>query len=358
MSRRRVELRSRRIPGLLQYFVGLMTFMALMMGCTARLPDGREPGPGTYLRTMERGDMGFRRQYLLHVPASYHSGRSAPLVVVLHGAFSSGESTARFSGFTELAERDGFVVLYPEGVGLFGFLRHWNAGFCCAVAQQRDVDDLGFLREAMAEVSGRLSIDPARVYLVGTSNGGMLAFHYAARHPEQVAAVATVAASVGGRLIFEPWDRFVGEEPAALEQALASPGGPQSPADDRPAAAMPVPVLMFHGNADETVPFYGGQSVRHASSWFLSAGESAQFWVRRNGCRNMPEVSFPYSAQVRRKAWTQCAGYSEVILYELAGWGHYWPNKVPDGDLEVFEGLNAAEVIWEFLRRHRRNTAS
>ncbi|MEG6550894.1 alpha/beta fold hydrolase [Desulfocurvibacter africanus] len=331
----------------------ILTWLAV--GCAARLPEGREPGPGTYLRTMERGDMGFRREYLLHVPKSYVPGRRAPLVVVLHGAFSTGEATARFSGFNELAERDGFVVLYPEGVGLFGLLQHWNAGFCCAMAQQTGVDDIGFLHEAIGEVSERLDIDPAQVFMVGTSNGGMLAFHYAALHPEQVAAVATMAASVGGRLIFESQDHFVGESPVSL--AMASPTLPPSSPAPSPAATEdtpPVSVLMFHGNADETVPFYGGQSVRHASAWFLSADESAHFWVKRNRCEGMPEVSFQCDAKVRRKAWTECAQGSEVVFYELAGWGHYWPNKVPDGDLEAFQGLDAASVIWEFFKRNAR----
>lgn len=295
--------------------------------------------------------MGFRRQYRLHVPASYDAGSPAPLVVVLHGAFSTAASTADFCGFTELAERDGFVVLYPEGIGLFGLFQHWNAGFCCAMAQQNGVDDVGFLREAIAEVSERLNVDPARIFLVGTSNGGMLAFHYAALHPEQVAAVATVAASVGGRLIFEPRDHFVGE--TAVSLTAASPAQP-SFAQTSPAGTPPVPVLMFHGNADKTVPFYGGQSVRHSSAWFLSAEESAQFWVGRNKCEGLPEVSFHHKDTVRRKAWTQCARGSEVVFYELAGWGHYWPNKVPDGDLDAFEGLDAASVIWDFFKRHGR----
>lgn len=346
MKRKCLPCHSAEAPRLYWFLLGLLASAmasALALGCAARLPEGREPGPGTYLRTMERGDMGFRRQYLLHVPESLDPERPAPLVVVLHGAFSTGEATARFSGFGELAEREGFVVMYPEGVGLFGFLQHWNAGFCCAVAQQRDVDDLGFLREAISEVKDRLRIDPARIYLVGTSNGGMMAFHYAASHPEEIAAVATVAASVGGRLIFEPHDGFVGRRTSGMKpSSLLESGGTH------------VPVLMFHGNADETVPFYGGQSVRHASSWFLSAGESAEFWVRRNACRGLPEISFHHQAKVRRKVWTQCAQGSEVVLYELSGWGHYWPNKVPSGDLEAFEGLDAAEVIWEFFRRHRR----
>lgn len=332
-----------------------MILVLACLACAARLPEGREPGPGTYLRTMERGDIGFRRQYRLHVPASYDVGSPAPLVVVLHGAFSTASDTAAFCGFTELAKRESFVVLYPEGVGLFGLFQHWNAGFCCAMAQQSDVDDVGFLHEAIAEVSERLNIDPTRIYLVGTSNGGMLAFHYAALHPEQVAAVATVAASVGGRLIFELHDHYVGENPTSLIDASAArlPNA-QAPSVDTP----PVSVLMFHGNADETVPFYGGQSVRHSSAWFLSADESVRFWVRRNRCEGMPQVSFLYGDTVRRKAWTQCAQGSEVFFYELAGWGHYWPNKVPDGDLEAYPGLDAAAVIWDFFKRHSRESGA
>jgi len=76
--------------------------------------------------------------------------------LALHGAFGTAGTMERQSGFSELADREGFVVAYPNGIGLFGHLQHWNAGHCCGRAEMDRVDDVGFLRYVIRDVSSRV----------------------------------------------------------------------------------------------------------------------------------------------------------------------------------------------------------
>ena len=118
---------------------------------------------------------GAQRSYLLHVPTGYQAGRDYPLVVVLHGAFSTAKEMEDWTGWSALADREGFIVAYPEGGwGILGFLQHWNAGHCCGKAADEGEDDVGFVALVVEDAARRVKVDAARVYVTGFSNGGML----------------------------------------------------------------------------------------------------------------------------------------------------------------------------------------
>ena len=93
-----------------------------------------------------------------------------PLVVVIHGAFDTAEGMEKITRFSQLADREGFMVLYPNGMGLLGFRQHWNAGHCCGKADNDQVDDVGFVAATIEDVCVRFKVDRNRIYMVGFSN--------------------------------------------------------------------------------------------------------------------------------------------------------------------------------------------
>jgi len=101
------------------------------------------------------------------------------------------------TGLSDLADREGFLVVYPNGITLFGWFQHWNAGHCCGRAMKDQVDDVGFISTVIEEVRRDFRVDPSRIYMVGYSNGGMLAYLFAAQEPETLAAVAVIGATIG-----------------------------------------------------------------------------------------------------------------------------------------------------------------
>jgi polyhydroxybutyrate depolymerase len=306
----------------------------LYSGCTASLPKDHPAGPKTYRNSMDIRVMGARRTYLVHIPADYNPQQPLPLVVVIHGAFDTAYGMEKFSGFSDLADRENFIVMYPNGMGILGFFQHWNAGHCCGKAASDNVDDVGFLVAAIEDVSARLEIDAARIYMVGFSNGGMLAYRFAAERGDLLAAVAPLAASIGGK-------------PSA-----------EAPEWRIPNPIQPLSVITFHGLADDDIPYEGGVSLhRGGTQTFWSVEKSVEFWVRHNGCNPKAATSDLNNGRVHIKSWEGCRNDTEVALYLIENWGHVWPGQFFSRDLaedDPLKNFDAAEIIWNFFKSHRR----
>lgn len=274
---------------------------------------------------------GLRRSYRLYVPENDVIGHPAPLVVVIHGAFSTAKEMERVTGFSQLADEGGFLVAYPNGMGLLGFLQHWNAGHCCGKAKKDGVDDVGFLETVIEDIQRHVAVDSARIYMVGFSNGGMLAHRFAAERSERVAAVAALAASIGGR----------DKDDEQMWQI--------------PAPASPVPMLIMHGDTDDSVPYSGGESMRHKGQYYVSVERSMDFWMTHNRCHPTPSSRTLKQGHVRVTQGQHCDDPNAVILYTLKGWTHQWPGlyftrKLPTS--HPLHGFDGTRIIWEFLKSH------
>jgi polyhydroxybutyrate depolymerase len=132
---------------------------------------------------------GYDRTY--HVYAPQRRAPSPALVVVLHGGFGTGAQAEAAYHWDALADRDGFVVLYPDGLK-----RAWNAGDCCGEPRARGVDDVAFIEAAIRATQRAYATDPARLYVTGISNGGMMTYRLACESALPIAAVAPVAATL------------------------------------------------------------------------------------------------------------------------------------------------------------------
>src|SRR6266542_5157522 len=120
-------------------------------------------------RSLSSGGRG--RSYRLYRPPGLSQAPTAPLVLVLHGGFGSGAQVEQAAGWDPVADRHGFVVAYPDGIG-----RSWNAGSCCGPARQQRVDDVAFLAALIDHLGTAENVDPGRVFVTGVSNGAMMAY--------------------------------------------------------------------------------------------------------------------------------------------------------------------------------------
>jgi polyhydroxybutyrate depolymerase len=273
---------------------------------------------------------GQERHYLLRLPEGVRAlpGARLPLVLVLHGGGGNAENAEATTGFTALAQREGFVVAYPEGTGTrAGRLLAWNARHCCGQAMQRGVDDVGFIRALIDHLVAELAVDPRRVYVTGLSNGGMMTHRLGIALADRLAAVAPVIATLFG---------------------------------DEPTPAQPLPALMINGRLDTQVPPAGGPpGGRFASAWdgtpTLPALAQADFWARANGCGPQPQPQPQLQGQVSRWRYA-CPAGQEVELLMVADNGHAWPGGQPGSRRGDTPGraLDASAVIWEFFRTHVR----
>ena len=255
---------------------------------------------------------GRKRDYLLYVPRSYDRTKPTPLVISLHGAAMWGAAQKETSQWNRVAEREGFVVVYPSGVKGNG-PRAW------------DVTDVGFISELIDTLEAAYTIDPTRIYANGLSNGGGMAFVLSCRLSDRIAAVGMVAAA----------------------QTL-----PWTWCTDHRA----VPMIAFHGTADRQVPYKGGPSpdpfirVR-----FPAVRVWAANWARRNRCAPNP-IDSAVATDVTRRAYLNCADDAAVVLYTVQGGGHTWPGGKPLPAWWVgptSRSIDASSQMWTFFREHQ-----
>ena len=226
----------------------------------------------------------------------------APLLIVLHG---SGGSAARIRrdtgyGFERTAEERGFVVAYPEG-----FDGHWND---CRrevpfAAREANVDDVEFMRALVARLQGAHEVDPTRVFAVGLSNGGQMAYRLALEAPDLVRGVAAVAASL--------------------------PTSSNFVCDIEPGRSA---VAIVNGTADPINPYEGGRVSLFGFAErgdVVSSAASATYFARRNGLpapARTEHIQQGHSDRTSAARSTWGAGEAgEVRLYTIRNGGHAFP---------------------------------
>jgi polyhydroxybutyrate depolymerase len=257
------------------------------------------------------------RGHLLHVPKGHDRSRPTPLVISLHGAGLWGAAQRDISQWNERADREGFIVAYPSGVG-HASPRVWSAS-----PGPRLMRDVAFISRLIDTLVAHYNVDPDRVYVNGHSNGGGMTFALSCLAPERVAAAGIVAGA-----LTHPWELCDG--------------------------ATPVPVVVIHGTDDPVVPYAGGPTW--VAPWpFPSIPKWVGRWAERNACEAVPRDSV-LSATVTRRAYAGCAGGADVVLYTLRGDGHVWPSG---GALPRWlvgtdsRSIDATEVMWQFFRERR-----
>ena len=260
---------------------------------------------------------GRKRDYLLYIPPSYDSTRPTPLVISLHGAGLWGAAQQKISQWNRVADRAGFLVVYPSGTRDSG-LRVWHVGEDSALTP-----DVRFIAALIDSLAAHYTIDRARVYANGLSNGGGMALELACDLPDRIAAIGMVGA------------------------ALTLP--PQWCPHRRPA-----PAIWFHGTADAAAPYRGGTSWVVATRPFPSIPRFVANWSRGNQCGDTPMDS-AVAADITRTEYTQCADDATVVLYTIRGGGHTWPGGGPLSAAwlgPTNTEIDASSLMWSFFSSH------
>jgi polyhydroxybutyrate depolymerase len=241
---------------------------------------------------------GVTRKYRRHVPQSYTGETQIPVVLDFHPISLGVEWERANSGFLSLSEEHGFVVIWPYGLN-----DTWDLGPCCSTSP---ADDLGFARAILRQLSLEACVDPARIYAVGFSMGGSMAYYLACEHAELVAAIA-----VSGMDLFT--DRLKSCAPSR-----------------------PVTEVSIRGTEDEVVPYAGGVSsppfVPNLSTELMGAKGTFEKWAELNACTGAPSAPDAIGCET----YSSCAAGTEVTLCSIEGQGQF---------------MGDAAQIWRVLSR-------
>jgi poly(3-hydroxybutyrate) depolymerase len=281
-----------------------------------------------------------QRRYAYYVPKNYAANGPLPIVFAFHGGGGNPQSMMALSGLNAKAEQAGFIAVYPYGSGVTPDQNlSFNGGDCCGYAKDINADDIGMVRAILNDIAARYTIDHARVFATGISNGGIMAYRVACELSDRVAAIAPV----GGPLEFRTCN-----------------------------PAQPVAVMHFHGTADEYAPYEGGVGRASANApvrpVFNSAHASIRFWLAVNVCKPdaseaLPDTTDDGMRSVRLR-YTGCRSGLTVELVRIEGGGHTWPGQaplVPSLGASTSD-ISANDMMWTFFQANplnkRQNSAS
>jgi polyhydroxybutyrate depolymerase len=252
---------------------------------------------------------GMNRSYVLHVPPNYTGQEPVPVVFDFHGLGGTGTSQMSTSNWRSVADAQGFIMVYPNGVG-----NSWNMGRCCNPAQQQNVDDVGFTRAIINQLKTDACIDSRRVYATGCSNGGGMSYKLACDAADVIAAIAPVDCD-------------------------CVTGSTSNPSCATCSPTRPITEIQFRGTGDTIVPYGGGETPVVPGLVFPGAQSNFMTWGQINMCTGSPQ-SLPNHAACQ--TYPMCGAGAETTLCVAQNGTH----------CGSYGSLNIANIAWETFQKH------
>jgi len=235
------------------------------------------------------------REYIIYVPENFTGTSSLPLLLSFHGLSSNMNFNYDYTNFGELAERENFIVVHPNGID-----NRWTV----SATNNPDID---FIEALLDQLENDYNIASNRIYSTGMSNGGNFSFTLACGLNDRIAAIASVTGLM-------------------LQMAIG---------DCIPSR--PLAVLHIHGTEDLI-----------ANYAFVQGG--LDFWTDHNNTNDFPIISdIPNidsgdGSTVKRFEYLNGNSNVEVQHLKITGGGHEWPGF--SGNMDI----NASDEVWNFAK--------
>lgn len=297
--------------------IGLLVLLTITLGCSTQ---GKGEGSdGVYNNSAEDGYRTIvqdtvTREYILYVPASYDCNTPTPLVINFHGFGGSASDFSMnigdgYSNLHSVADNSNFLVAYPQAVMREKEGVYWHPGD--DGSEDINDNDAYFTEQLISDINEEFHVDLSRVYAIGYSNGGMMAYGLACSRGDLIAA----AGIMSGIMLQGTCD----------EDEYTS-------------------IIHFHGIADDALPYEGNQN-------FQPVSDVVDFWLNHN---NIPTSSLVTTqlngGDVVRDAYTGGNENTSVVLYTInrehdKPGGHVWFS-------EDIGGTNPNQILWDFLSNY------
>jgi polyhydroxybutyrate depolymerase len=303
-------------------FVGLSTEAVAMPAVEEAEPAKKVRPVDAEKRTIDID--GKTRTYYVHIPADLDLAKPAPLLFVLHGYRGTATGMRKSTGFNDLADRKGFVVVYLQGAKNADGDTAWNTGIAPHIDSK--ADDVKFVRKVAAEVQSKANINAKRIYATGLSNGGAMTHLLAAKAPDLFAAVGVVAGAIGN-YHDGAWD-------------------------DIPTPKGPVAIAILHGKSDDNVLYNGGPGATPPGLEVRSVSDAIKLWTDANGCfGGHPSTDEGNKGEVvvlETEYYGTCDKGTTVMLYRFTNGEHEWPK------LNNASGTDGTKALWKFFAQYKK----
>ncbi len=295
------------------------------------------------------------RTFVVHLPLGYDQETHYPVVIIFHGENQDADDVARITHFSQFAEKNGIIAVYPNGMRHQWNIevqaeqlpppmprragrRGWGGGYPGGMqggGQSPDqtknrpepASDVAFLNQLLDQLALKFSADTQRIYAAGLGDGGFMALRAGCSVSSRIAALAAVSAGFPKTMICLP------------ERA--------------------VPALFINGT-DDPVVSYGGGTFKPGRFRVLSAEDSAKTWAKVNRCEEKPtQGKLPPAdrdsggKEIKTFTFSACQDNAGVLLYALKNGGHTWPGgeqyESEKAVGKVSHSLDGNETIWGFF---------
>lgn len=257
------------------------------------------------------------RSYLIHLPPGYNNSIPHALILSFHGYSSDDYDEERISRFDTIADNTNSIVVYPNGTTGLLANRGWNTGLHPTIT----ANDVLFVSNLLNKLQSNLCINPKQIYASGFSNGGGFVAELACRLSNRIAAFAPIS----------------GSYLTSFATCSATRG---------------VPIIEFHGTADDTAPYKGYSALKELAT---------QAWLRDWAVRDQCTQGVAKSSEVdnvTKYVWNHCKDNAEIVHYKIIGGVHAWPERLFTVSTDAtaaksnVQYLTAADIIWNFFKQH------
>ncbi len=275
--------------------------------------------PGIHSENVEFG--GLDRKFMYYIPKSYNETVKLPVVFFIHGMGASAQIGVNVLGpqFHARAERDKAIVVYPDATS-----KHWNDKLGGSYPLTDSVDDVGYLNSLIDLFVKDFKGDPSRIYVSGSSNGGMMTYRLSVDIPDKIAAIAPFVSSISNQV-----------------------------AEQFPNAK-PIPIIIT------SIKWSGGPIRVTRTPSILSGDENVTYWVKRNGAKNKPMIRTLPDLEPGDNSTVEVQKYKgkyDVVLYKIINGYHQHPTLRESGKPLVSGknmDYNSFETVWDFMLSYKK----
>ena len=295
-------------------------------------------------------------EYKLWVASGYHKDKSVPLVLMLHGCMQKAEDLSAASGMNDLADKNNFLVVYPEQAPTANPLRCWN--WFDLKHQSRDSGEPSLIAAVISDVRSSYSVDAHRVFVVGISAGGAMAVVMGVTYPEFFAGLGVVAGMEykAGTTVEAGLAAMKQGGPSPDQQGLLAFQTIQKSLVEQKKR---MPVIAFQGTKDPYVaPLNTEQLIAQwaQTNDYLDDGKDNDSVTVQSPTEVKGSVPNGYS--YTRYLYKDSSGQSLLEKWLVDDLGHAWPGSVTASRFADPKGPNASAEIWRFFSETSQRSPS
>ena len=265
---------------------------------------------------------GLERSFLIYVPKNIKE--NAPLVVAIHGYTSSAKTLMGYSGINQIADKEGFLVAYPQGTKDSRDNNFFNVGY--EFHSDSKVNDVNFIREIVLNLTKDYKLNSKRVFATGMSNGGDMSYLLACTSSDLFTAVAPVA----GVMMKDTLENCNPEKK--------------------------IPIFEIHGTKDSISKFEGDMNNEDKWGAYYDLPSTIEFWVNKHALNEKETIQLENKntedgTTITFERYWSDESQREVWFYIVNDGNHTWPGMTGLFSRTANQDINSAEEIWKFFSK-------